>query len=253
MNSNGSQIIKLSKAPLQEVIFEAFWELDVDPKSHAQYDSVFELAQGVFSNYLSGEFPFHRKISPPFIPLQLLNYKPVHQFWRAQDEWPVIQLGPGILAANITEKNYIWETVFSPVIHQALDTLLKSYKETPRFQKLSLRYIDSVELGDEYKDNFLQFIESNLQIKILRQFDIPGTFKGESISQVYNLNDGSQLQIAISSGLKNDSPSIIWQTVILKEYKFTPEGIEEWIEYAHSTISSLFKRMLKKEYYDSLR
>ncbi|MFH0991180.1 MAG: TIGR04255 family protein [bacterium] len=235
------------------MIFEAFWELDVDDKSRSEYDPGFELAQGVFSSYLSKDYPHHRKIAPPLAPLQLLNHKPVHQFWTAPNEWPVIQLGPGILAANITEKTYVWETKFQPVILQALDALLRSYKEPPQFKKVSLRYIDAVELNTEAEDSFLQFIESHLQIKVVKEFDISGRIKGQSISQVYSLDDNSQLQIVISNGMKNNNPVIVWQTAILKETKFTPDDIKQWIQYAHSSISALFKRMLRKEYYDSLR
>ena len=253
MNLKDGHIAKLSKAPLQEVIFEAFWELDVDEKSRTQYDPGYELAQGVFSNCLSKDFPHHVKIAPQLVPLQLLNHKPVHQFWRAPNEWPVIQLGPGILAANVTEKNYVWETLFRPVILQALDALLESYKQIPKFQKLSMRYIDAVEIDGTEKDSFLQFIESNLQINVKRAFDIPGKIKGKSIQQVYSLSDDSQLQIAISNGMKKNKRAVVWQTVIVKEKVFSSDEIREWITYAHATISDLFKRMLRKEYYDSLK
>lgn len=253
MKLQDGHIPKLAKAPLQEVIFEAFWELDVDEKSRSQFDTGFDLAQGIFFNFLSKDYPYYIKKTPPLIPLQLLNRTPVHQFWRAKDEWPVIQLGPGILAANVTEKNYVWETGFQPVILHALDALLKSYKETPRFEKLSLRYIDSVELEGEDQNNFLSFIEKNLQIKVMKQFDIPGSIKDQSISQVYKLDDESQLQIIISNGTKKDKPAVVWQTIITKEKSFSPDEIREWIVYAHTTISNLFRRMLKKEYYDSLK
>jgi uncharacterized protein (TIGR04255 family) len=238
---------------LQEVIFEAFWDLDVDEKSHAEYDPGFELAQGIFSNHLMKDYPHHIKVAPPLIPLQLLNFKPVHQFWSAPKEWPVIQLGPGILAANVTEKKYIWESVFRPVILQALNALLSSYKEVPRFNKLSLRYIDAVDLEPENNQNFPQFIEKNLQLKIDRKFEIPGKIAGQSVSQIYQLEDGSKLEILVTNGARNEKPAVIWQTAIVKEQSFSPDKIREWIVYAHSTISDLFRRMLRKEYYDSLK
>jgi len=44
MPGTNGHIAKLSKAPLQEVIFEAFWELDIHPQTKQSYDPGFELA-----------------------------------------------------------------------------------------------------------------------------------------------------------------------------------------------------------------
>ncbi|MBI4640175.1 MAG: TIGR04255 family protein [Candidatus Tectomicrobia bacterium] len=171
-----NHIPKLTKAPLQEVIFEAFWELDIHPQSRESDDPGFELAQGVFAEIVRQEFPFYKRVAPPLVPVHFLLHRPVHQFWRGHAQWPVLQLGPGLLSANDTEETYVWESGFRPVIEYALDTVLKSYiKEAPRFNKVSLRYIDAVELEGEFQINFVKFIETNLQIRVARDFEIGST------------------------------------------------------------------------------
>lgn len=248
-----NHIAKLSKAPLQEVIFEAFWELDIHPQTQQSYDPGFELAQGVFAELVRERFQFHKRVAPPIVPLHLLNHRPVHQFWTAEGQWPVLQLGPGLFTANDTEKTYIWETDFRPVIEYGLAAVVKSYRESPRFNKVSLRYIDAIELEGEFRDNFIKFVETNLQIRVLRNFDFEGTISNQSISQVYSLEDDSKLHLVISDGQRNNKPAVVWQTAVVKEKQVSVEQIKAWISQAHSTTSNLFKRMLLKEFYDSLK
>jgi uncharacterized protein (TIGR04255 family) len=253
MPSSPNRDAKLTKAPLQEVIFEAFWELDIDPQTKENFDPGFDLAQGVFAELVREKFPLYKRIPPPIVPPALLNRRPVHQFRKAEDQWPVLQLGPGLFTANDTEKTYIWETEFRPIIEFGLDTVIRSYREPLRFEKVGLRYIDAAELEGEFKGDFIKFIETNLQIRILRGFDLGGTIRNQSLSQVYLLEDGSTLHLTIADGRRNNKPAVVWQTAIVKEKQMAVEEIKNWISQAHSTISGLFKHMLRKEYYDSLK
>ncbi|MER3525227.1 MAG: hypothetical protein C4326_14575 [Ignavibacteria bacterium] len=79
----------------------------------------------------------------------------------------MLQLGPGIFTANDTERTYEWENEFRPAIEYGLDAVVRSYRALERFNKVSLRYIDAVELEGEYKHDFVKFIETNLQIRVV--------------------------------------------------------------------------------------
>lgn len=252
MPPNSNHVAKLTKAPLQEVIFELFWELDIDPQMRQSHDPGFELAQGVFAELVKERFPFYKRVAPP-IPVYLLNHRPIHQFWRGENEWPVVQLGPGLLATNDTEKTYVWDTEFLPVVEYALDAVLKSYKESPRFQKVSLRYIDAVELRDEFENDFVTFVETNLQVRVVRNFEVGGTISDLNLNQVFSLNDGSKLQLVISNGQRDNKPAVVWQTAVVREKHISVDEIMMWISDAHSVTSSLFKRMLREDFYDSLK
>lgn len=253
MSPTSSHIEKLTKAPLQEVIFEAFWELDIDSQTRESYDPGFELAQGVFTEAAKEKFPIYKRVAPSMLPVRFLLHKPIHQFWRGEGEWPVIQLGPGILAANDTEKTYVWENGFRPVIEDAIANLIESYIEAPRFNKVSLRYIDAVELEGKYRVNFAKFIETNLQVRVVRNFEVEGDMSEMNLSQVYALPDGSQLHIVISNGQRNNRPAVVWQTAVVRASRFSVDEIKAWVSHSHLLTSDLFKRMCQKEFYDSLR
>lgn len=105
---------KLPKAPLREVIFELRWGLGYDPSSKQELDLGFDMAQGQFKHLVEQEFPFHRRLTPQNFPLSLFSHKVVHQFWEAENTYPLLQLGPGLFSQNDTEKNYVWD--FRPAL-----------------------------------------------------------------------------------------------------------------------------------------
>lgn len=105
---------KLPKAPLREVIFELRWGLGYDPSSKQELDLGFDMAQGQFKHLVEQEFPFHRRLTPQNFPLSLFSHKVVHQFWKAENTYPLLQLGPGLFSQNDTEKNYVWD--FRPAL-----------------------------------------------------------------------------------------------------------------------------------------
>jgi len=116
---------KLPNAPLQEVILEVKWELSLDQSTKTFIDPGFELALGKFHNSLVENFPFAKTKVPHQIPIQMLGHQTKLQFWTGENVWPVVQLGPGILAINDTDKNYEWAKTFYPLVQKALSSLLE--------------------------------------------------------------------------------------------------------------------------------
>ena len=58
-----------------------------------------------------GGYPHHvDSLSGPinlqFVPQQSVLHQPVHQFWKGEKEWPLFQIGPGIIMVNETAANY---------------------------------------------------------------------------------------------------------------------------------------------------
>ncbi len=106
---------KLSIAPLQEVVLELRWEGQIDNANH--YDEGYDLAVGKFHQNVSENFPVHKKIYQYGITVFGL---PMHQYWKGEQKWPVIQHGPCILAINDVEENYIWNETFKPMIFDCI-------------------------------------------------------------------------------------------------------------------------------------
>jgi uncharacterized protein (TIGR04255 family) len=242
---------KLKNAPLKEAIFQLFWELPVD-ESGFPVDEEFDLAQGIFASEIKKQFPVHKRLFRQNDPIKIYP-SPVHQFWVDELKWPVVQFGPGILTVNDTDANYIWEDNYRPNIYKAIEILLLSYQKPIQFSKISLQYIDLVDLPYE-KSEAPAFISENLQTDLISRYKINGKLAALQINQVFDLGDQSLLNINIQTAVNNvtKKPAVTWITKIEKTAKMDKETIFSWIDYAHDISSATFIEMLNPDFYDSL-
>jgi uncharacterized protein (TIGR04255 family) len=249
LTNKDGHIKKLPKAPLQEVVFELLWEIGADAYGNP-IDHNFEMAQGVFRSSIIRDFPVQKRTIPENAPFKVYP-KAVHQFWKEESVWPVVQLGPGILAVNDTEKNYEWENSFFPLIRDTMEVLEKSYEESLTYINASLRYIDAVTLPDS---NALSFINENFNINISNDFEPDGELNQFSLSQSFSLQDQTQLSVIVSNGIdKFDKPAVIWQTYIFSLKRRKKEEVVQWLNYAHQTASDTFKKTIRPTFYDTFK
>ncbi|HMQ46315.1 MAG TPA: TIGR04255 family protein [Saprospiraceae bacterium] len=243
-------IHKLPNAPLQEVIFEVLWDIDFDEVGAPQ-DSGYELAVGVFANMIKNKYPHRQRTLPINAPLKIYPM-PVHQFWVDKNTWPVVQIGPGILAINDTDQNYSWEGNFKNEIDFIIRCLKSSYNDNLKFIQLSLRYIDAVELP-ESKD-VLAFVNENFHIHLSNNYVLEGIISGLNINQFFTFQDSSKLNFVISEGVNaKNKKAVIWQTNFIKKDTEGIDDVLEWADYAHEITSNHFKKSLKPHFYDSFK
>jgi uncharacterized protein (TIGR04255 family) len=243
------KIEKLKNAPLKEAIFELLWELPLD-RSGFPTDKEFDFAQGKFESNISSAFPVHKKISS--LPNIKIFPKPVHQFWKGELTWPVIQFGEGIITVNDTAKNYSWKENYRDNIHIAIKALLNSYKQNLRFNKVTLRYLDSIDLLSN-SDTLLSFLQGNFKTHLHNDFELPGKLSGINITQNFktanNFNGVFNIQTALNN--QNNKLALIWLTQIQKEGAISEIEIYEWIDEAHQICSDLFTKTISEEFYES--
>lgn len=247
-------IKKLPKAPLQEVIFEVRWDLDLDPETQRLQDNGFDLALGKFANAIEGQFSFPLKKVPGDIPIDFFNHQPVHQFWTNEQTWPVVQLGPGIMTFNDTDNNYEWENNFFPTLKILLAQLCKAYSKSKglNFTDYTLRYIDVVKIADYSFENWSTFIQSSLNFSFENLFDTRGKLKEFNFQQTFEQPDGGGLTIVIANGKnKKREEVLIWQIAITQNKKADLEALLEWVKNAHEVTSQVFLEICKKEFYAS--
>jgi uncharacterized protein (TIGR04255 family) len=244
---------KLLNAPLQEVIFEVRWTLQPSEESGQMLDTGFELASGRLHSILEKELPVYKRIMPSDLPQQLLIYRAVHQYWKDEKTWPVVQLGPGIFTVNCTEEWYEWEENYYPFLKKGIEWLMEAYKQPLQFAFASLRYIDVIQVN-EYggmEDGWGEFINRHFNFSYSNFFNTRGSQKEIKVNQVFELQDGASLQLQISDGKRNNEPALIWQTALLKKQPFSAEQLILWTNEAHTINSQLFKEMVKPETYAS--
>lgn len=236
---------KLTNPPLKEAIFELFWDSPLDPTGFPE-DKEFEFALGKFDDKISKAFPV-KKRKFPSIPEYKVYGKPVYQFWKGNIEWPIIQLGPGVLTVNDTDKNYEW-AAYRPNVIFAVNSLLNSYSTGLNFSKVTLKYIDSVDTDAEI--DFRQFIKNNLQTNLENNFKIPGQQMGLNVTQSFR-SDDSNIIINIQNATNNitGKKAIIWMTTIERSGNLSSEEIFTWIDQAHAISSDLFVQMLNPDFH----
>lgn len=239
--------LKLPKAPLQEVIFELYWDLE-HTEGGFKNDPGFALAQGIFSSLIEEEFPVIKNIGLEGGDTFYFGPHLVHQFWKGESMWPVVQLGPGLLAINDTEKNYDWHGDFLPLIKKMVVALIKAYKNDLAFNKITLKYIDAIEMPE---GDIINFVNDNFEVDFKTKYNVPGTLDALNIASRYNLEDETKLGFNMANGLKNGNSAFIWNTSILKEAPLHPDELFPWIEKSHDIVSELFKQTVKKKFYES--
>lgn len=242
---------KLPDAPLEEVIFELTWDLQPDNSGKHLIDNEYSFSLGKFHQKIVSEFPFHQEKLPADIPSQFLSYQTAHQFWKAKDEWPVVQIGPGILTINDTEKNYSWREEFHPLIVKVVNHLINSYSRI-QFKSASLRYIDVVKIEDYLYKDWGSFIKENLNFTFENQFNTRGKIKRFHFDQIFDLNDLGELNVSLSNGFNNKKEPIFnWQTAMSIQGNINPSDLFIWIVEAHDCNSDVFKEICKEDFYGS--
>jgi uncharacterized protein (TIGR04255 family) len=239
---------KLKNAPLKEVIFELHWECSIDGVGN-NYDAGFDLAQGKFAERIKSEFPVHKKLIPDGAPFKIFG-APMHQYWKGEFNWPVIQHGQGMIAVNEVEYGYEWEKSFKPLVISSIENMAASYEDELSFIRAKLQYIDAWDLNDISPTDF---IAKNLQTEIRNGYDLPGKLRSLNIQQNFELLDGSLMSLNIANGVnnKNQQPSVIWTTTVEKQLKMNVADVVVWLENAHTSTSVMFKKMLNPNFYAS--
>jgi uncharacterized protein (TIGR04255 family) len=241
---------KLPNAPLKEVVFDVLWEMIPTPDGFL-IDSGFDFAQGIFAQKIRQSLPVHKRTMPDSAPMVVYR-QPIHQFWRGELTWPLVQFGRGILTVNEIEGSYDW-THYGQLIDEALATLSESYAEPLILTQVQLRYVDAVELTNEQFADLSGFVANNLRIRLINDFSLPSSLSSLQIQQGFNLPDGSQVTLSINDGRNTSTqrPAVIWTTTIVKRGHFSVETAGIWKEEAHRLASDMFRDMISPSFYQT--
>jgi len=243
MNTNLHQE-KLSNAPLQEVVFELLWEIGRDEQGFP-IDEDFDFAQGVFANLSKDKFPFRKKTPFENVPFRAYPV-PVHQFWKAENVWPVLQIGHGLLVVNDIEANYTWKN-YKKLIHEVITLLVKAYQKELTFKTIKLKYIDAFEIGDMSR---LAFINNHFNLKLINNFLDKDSPVNINLNQTFQLENAVFLETTLSTGFSPaNKPAIIWQSTVYHEGRLTKDQLPTWLDDAHETASNHFKNFVTKDFY----
>ena len=246
----------LKNKPLVEAIFELRWELQ-EPASGIRIDQHYKILVGRIYDRVNKEYTFHEQLPTATMPDEIAGYVVQHRFRKSKDEWPLIQIGPGIITLNDTT-GYVWED-FEKRISHVLDTLFEAYpvaESNLKANRLLLRYIDALNF-DYGRDEIFTFLKEKMKTNIEIHEKL---FEN---TEVNRLPLGFDLRFSFPStkpkgatylrfvrGKKEDTDSLIWETQVQSIGDDAPKvknEITAWVKEAHKLTDDWFFKIIEGE------
>ena len=143
----------LPNKPLVEAIFELRWALKDQGTGLPPQDPGFRITLGRYYDAVKKEYPILVDLPSSQVPEEMTAYSVRHQFRVKENQWPLTQIGPGILTVNDTDA-YTWPD-FQSRIESVVDVIFKAYpSEIAKFKptRLELRYMDAFPYNPEKID-----------------------------------------------------------------------------------------------------
>lgn len=245
----------LKNKPLIEAIFEVKWTLK-EKGEGLRIDPHYKILVGSLYSKLKEEYPFHEMLPAASIPDDIAGHVIQHRFRKDRSQWPLIQIGPGILTVNDTE-GYIWEDFEKKVI-SAMNTLYETYPEpdTLRINSLLLRYIDAIDF-DFGSDNIFDFLADMLKTTIRPYDKLFGETGVHSIPLSFDwrfsfpsVKPQGVIHLRFVRGKKENLDSLIWETMVQstnEQILQMPEKTTDWLTDAHDLTDDWFFKLIEGE------
>lgn len=245
----------LKNKPLVEAIFEIRWRLQQKAPGLA-VDPHYRLLLGRLFDRLSTEYREHEQLDSANVPDEMIGHVVQHRFRVAPNSWPLVQLGPGILTINDTDK-YKWED-FQVRITDVKSKLYEAYPKPADLvvENLILRYIDAVEF-DYQSSDVLQFLRDKLKIRVelptdlFQSTDVEAIPSSCQLHQMFKSNTPpGVIELRLATGLRSDKPSLIWETILHSAGADIPDmstEFQKWLTDAHRLVNDWFFKMIDGE------
>lgn len=245
----------LKNKPLVEAILEVKWAL-TSPTPGVQIDSHYKILLGRLYDKVSEQYPEHEQLPTATIPDEIVGQTVQHRFRYGPNDWPLLQVGPGILTLNDTHK-YIWSDFRSRSL-SAVDKLFEAYPKPSdlRIESLVLRYIDAVEF-DYLKSDLAEFLKEKMKVAISLPESLFASLEVQKhpvflgLQSVYPCQKPkSQVTVRFSSGQKESRPALLWETLVESkgdDVPPMPKGFANWIDAAHTITDDWFFKLIEGE------
>ncbi len=239
---------KLRRKPLLEAIFELKWDVPTE-ESDSSGDPDYSFLIGLFQNALRDTFPYAGKLPAAQIPIELARHIAQYQFRVAKDQWPLAQLGPGVVTVNETQA-YEWEGHFEAyckaVIHKLRQVHPRADQLSP--QQAQLRFINALYLDDD------QEILPTLSRKLKTQVSLPDELlelvprgmpaSGMNLGVSFPMErPESRLAVSFNRGKAHDRDAIVWEVSVVSDAHQLEtffDDHESWLDNAHDVAEAAF-------------
>ena len=250
------------KAPLVEVIAEVHWALKtLASMPESKIDPYYDLFKQPFLEDAAGLGLGHREeLIPVAVPIEFVGGQPQLRLRRAEGKWPLAQVGPGVVTANIVPPYNGWAE-FSGFLRSVTKILFKNYplaEKTLKIVRLHLRYIDGFDKSFGL-ENYAEFVGSKLGINapLSREFardvihpDSQLTFVADN--QFLNRSpEGSLGRIKIGPAKMNGRDAAVLELHCESHYSdgsvTSIEFVDRWFDQAHQALRLQFTKLATEE------
>jgi uncharacterized protein (TIGR04255 family) len=244
----------LPRKPLLEAILEVHWALQTGPLPGTGRDPHYQLLLGKLFDTIKRDYPYHEDLPAASVPPELTPRVVHHRFRLGPNDWPVVQIGPGVMTVNETQK-YVWED-FEQRINQVLLALISSHPkpEELKFEQIMLRFMNTIPL-DPAKTNVLEFMSTKMRTVIGLPSTIfaDGRIKTSPHDVLSTLvfpcdNPAGAVTFRFATGRRDDAPALffeIWFVSREADVPAMPHGFAAWAASAHEVVEDSFFRLIE--------
>lgn len=251
----------LAKPPLVEAMFELRWKLSPQKipgleNLELEGDPHYKFLLGRFSEAVGKEYPLHEDLPEARLPEAMAAHRTQYRFRVGEDEWPIIQIGPGIMTVNETN-SYTWDG-FRNRCADAVGWLCDAYPSKQEFdvQGLALHYANAVEVNPA-KENLLAYLREKMGTTV----SLPESlFTDEQVETAPSSLDlqirfpclPSKMGVSLRffNGKRDDKPGLVWEMVVRTAEggnPSIPNGFPAWLDKAHDLADDWFYKLIEGE------
>ena len=245
---------QLKNAPLLEVIFEIRWKSDT-----AEDLNKFEMMLGAIYSELVETFPLIQHLRPdPQLPFNIFINQPTHRFSEsAKKNYPLFQLGPGVLSVNTINDEYVWEDFYLVITKVVNGFLNKNNFEKNKEIQISLKYLDLYKMPFDVKDQ-RSFFKDKFKIDLNFGDGIPRDAQPLFINfETAYMTELGALSFSLKN-IQNDvngkiEKSIIFESGIHRSIKLESfmETFDQWLNKSHRYLADFFRTVTAGKTYES--
>lgn len=243
-------------APLVEVIAEVRWRLlPISSMPGAEIDPLFErglnkaraaLAELGFSN--------EERLVPADVPIEFLAGKPMFRYRPDHNQWPLVQLGPGLLTVNVTPPYEGWADFRKSIAAGVgvADDVFGFTSQMSIVRSCEVRYIDAFTERHGMHDP-TSFLAEELSMPVsppmgvLEKLQRTGSAVLPNVKFQFPIQDRDHDTMLLSAfhGTHNGRDAVIYDLRMLRsappETAMSGEDILRWMDEAHECLHHAFE------------
>jgi uncharacterized protein (TIGR04255 family) len=244
-------VTTLSQAPLLETVFQTRWAAP-EPEDGHPHTALHTLLLGAAQRE---GFPVLEQINEAYTNVP---HVPTWRLRPTEGDWPVLQIGVGVLTVNQGREGYDWKR-FKAATLSAFEMLLRTRlleADAAPFVGLELTYFDGFPFeGGETIEQFLRkkmWLRFGTPTEFLKREGLKPAIKSARLAfELDSTEPEGVLTIEVRDSSFSSGGGLLMQTVVRslgERMSYTADGVSNWLEAAHELQRHAFKTLIQPTY-----